>query len=765
MFLTHSDEALEIEKFKRSRENKIEFAYDYGNLNASYVNEKINFEDDYFQEIINPDFEKIDSPFQQTSSLKPCVLNVIFKKIIINLEDEVVNLLEKDKANLETIESLKSKSFESSEKVSSESENQSENDCLVVEKECDKEENPKTRCMGLESIVLLIAIDIKDTGMQGEDKGLEARRAAEKAYDVAKVDERVNKAVATANRSANAAKVVAVKAVQKQRPNKSNGGPHPWAIENFALVAKYPFGQILAQLFIFSTTSYSCPAAHISTSHSTSTHICGQGSASNIDKSLIEPSHDVDSQLSTMGLTPTINDNDLLGCTHTHVYVDDKATSPVTEGFNVCLPNLEHNYITTSDFTETVSNSSDNMHSALANCCSTPPCCNTYHLILSMFVTCYSISFKKMSAKIAQEQASESGSCSYSPPPVTVVLLRISGSASNIDKSLIEPSHDVDSQLSTMGLTPTINDNDLLGCTHTHVYVDDKATSPVTEGFNVCLPNLEHNYITTSDFTETVSNSSDNMHSALANCCKFSQMFCIIYVTDVSLVTTSALHNPEDVCYCRFVVAVCFCILSDTVHCILSSLAFCLGKTLLISKLGCILCQDVVAFCLEDVLRFISRSLRFVSRPSCVLPQDLLRFVSGSLHFVSRPSCVLPQDLCTLLLGQRERVNILMSIHEGPYRMGTVRGTLAESTEGAPQFGLERPRVYSDLTPEEKDRYNVDIRAINILLQGLPKDINTLINHYTDAKDIWGNVKMLLEGSEFTKEDRESQLDDDFEHF
>nr|GFC02237.1 hypothetical protein [Tanacetum cinerariifolium] len=43
MFLIHSDEALEIEKFKRARENRIEFAYDYGNLNASYVNEKINF--------------------------------------------------------------------------------------------------------------------------------------------------------------------------------------------------------------------------------------------------------------------------------------------------------------------------------------------------------------------------------------------------------------------------------------------------------------------------------------------------------------------------------------------------------------------------------------------------------------------------------------------------------------------------------------------------------------------------------------------------
>nr|GEW47643.1 copia protein [Tanacetum cinerariifolium] len=77
----------------------------------------------------------------------------------------------------------------------------------------------------------------------------------------------------------------------------------------------------------------------------------------------------------------------------------------------------------------------------------------------------------------------------------------------------------------------------------------------------------------------------------------------------------------------------------------------------------------------------------------------------------------------------------------------------------------ERPRVYSDLTSKEKYWYNADIRAINILLQGLPKDIYTLINHYIDAKDIWDNVKMLLEGSELTKEDWESQLYDDFEHF
>ncbi|GJS55596.1 putative reverse transcriptase domain-containing protein [Tanacetum coccineum] len=60
---------------------------------------------------------------------------------------------------------------------------------------------------------------------------------------------------------------------------------------------------------------------------------------------------------------------------------------------------------------------------------------------------------------------------------------------------------------------------------------------------------------------------------------------------------------------------------------------------------------------------------------------------------------------------------------------------------------VEVARVYSDLSPEDKERYNADIQATNILLQGLPKDIYSLINHYTDAKDIWDNVKMLLEGS------------------
>ncbi|XP_077235127.1 uncharacterized protein LOC143877145 [Tasmannia lanceolata] len=55
----------------------------------------------------------------------------------------------------------------------------------------------------------------------------EARRAAEKAFDVARVDERVNKAVAAANKAANAARVAAVKAVQKRMHNNNEDIPIP----------------------------------------------------------------------------------------------------------------------------------------------------------------------------------------------------------------------------------------------------------------------------------------------------------------------------------------------------------------------------------------------------------------------------------------------------------------------------------------------------------------------------------------------------------
>nr|GFA20867.1 hypothetical protein [Tanacetum cinerariifolium] len=139
----------------------------------------------------------------QTSSLKPYVLNVILEKIIIDLENEVVSLLEKDKANLKTIESLKSKGFESSENVISESENQSENDCLEVEKECDKVENSKVIAPGMFKLsvsqsvspILMSKSSCDSKNVESKLKGKRRKRKSTKQND-----KQVNNDVLHANR-------------------------------------------------------------------------------------------------------------------------------------------------------------------------------------------------------------------------------------------------------------------------------------------------------------------------------------------------------------------------------------------------------------------------------------------------------------------------------------------------------------------------------------------------------------------------------------
>nr|GEV56764.1 retrovirus-related Pol polyprotein from transposon TNT 1-94 [Tanacetum cinerariifolium] len=55
--------------------------------------------------------------------------------------------------------------------------------------------------------------------------------------------------------------------------------------------------------------------------------------------------------------------------------------------------------------------------------------------------------------------------------------------------------------------------------------------------------------------------------------------------------------------------------------------------------------------------------------------------------------------------GKENEVNILKSIDEGQFKMGTVWEPLTEGTEGAPHLGPEHPLVYSDLSPKDKDRH------------------------------------------------------------
>ncbi|GJW99937.1 retrovirus-related pol polyprotein from transposon TNT 1-94 [Tanacetum coccineum] len=55
-------------------------------------------------------------------------------------------------------------------------------------------------------------------------------------------------------------------------------------------------------------------------------------------------------------------------------------------------------------------------------------------------------------------------------------------------------------------------------------------------------------------------------------------------------------------------------------------------------------------------------------------------------------------------LGKDNGENIMKSINEGPFQMGTLAETLVEETEGALQQGPVRARVFTDLSAQEKER-------------------------------------------------------------
>ncbi|GJS28167.1 hypothetical protein Tco_0488787 [Tanacetum coccineum] len=56
-------------------------------------------------------------------------------------------------------------------------------------------------------------------------------------------------------------------------------------------------------------------------------------------------------------------------------------------------------------------------------------------------------------------------------------------------------------------------------------------------------------------------------------------------------------------------------------------------------------------------------------------------------------------------------------------------------------------------------------RATNIILQGLPSDVYSLVNHHRVAKDLWERVQLLMQGTSLTKQERECKLYDAFDKF
>ncbi|GJR45145.1 retrovirus-related pol polyprotein from transposon TNT 1-94 [Tanacetum coccineum] len=79
--------------------------------------------------------------------------------------------------------------------------------------------------------------------------------------------------------------------------------------------------------------------------------------------------------------------------------------------------------------------------------------------------------------------------------------------------------------------------------------------------------------------------------------------------------------------------------------------------------------------------------------------------------------------------------------------------------------GVTRPKEYIELTPGETIQADCDIKAIKIILQGLPTEIYALVIQHRVAKDIWEKIRLLMQGTSLTKQERECKLYDEFDKF
>ncbi|GKC90656.1 hypothetical protein Tco_1151305 [Tanacetum coccineum] len=77
---------------------------------------------------------------------------------------------------------------------------------------------------------------------------------------------------------------------------------------------------------------------------------------------------------------------------------------------------------------------------------------------------------------------------------------------------------------------------------------------------------------------------------------------------------------------------------------------------------------------------------------------------------------------------------ILESVKNGPLIWPTVE-----------ENGVIRTKKYAKLSAAEKIQADCDIKATNIILQGLPADIYLLMNHHRVAKDLWERVQLLMQ--------------------
>nr|GEU36773.1 hypothetical protein [Tanacetum cinerariifolium] len=76
-----------------------------------------------------------------------------------------------------------------------------------------------------------------------------------------------------------------------------------------------------------------------------------------------------------------------------------------------------------------------------------------------------------------------------------------------------------------------------------------------------------------------------------------------------------------------------------------------------------------------------------------------------------------------------------------------------------------RPKKYSELSAMEAIQADCDVKATNIILQGLPPKVYALVSNHEVAKELWERIQLFMQGTSLIKQEREFKLYDGFDKF
>nr|GEU65877.1 hypothetical protein [Tanacetum cinerariifolium] len=106
------------------------------------------------------------------------------------------------------------------------------------------------------------------------------------------------------------------------------------------------------------------------------------------------------------------------------------------------------------------------------------------------------------------------------------------------------------------------------------------------------------------------------------------------------------------------------------------------------------------------------------------------------------------------MLNRQHGRMIIESIESGPLLWPSIE-----------ENGVTRLKKYSELSPTEAIQADCDVKATNIILQGLLPEVYALVSTHKVTKELWERIQMLMQGTLLTKQERKCKLYDEFDKF